>query len=261
MATTANLLDNKIDIGRVISRGFSAIAGLAVPFAAASILLVGLPTFLGQYLLLETIGDLNPATFGSVEAFTASSLPYYWLSWLLTVIAGYLLQAALVRSTILHLSGRAADLRGSIGIALRLLLPMVGLAILSTFLVGLGFILFVVPGVIAYIMLIVAVPALVEERRGVLASMRRSRHLTKGSRWRIFALILLFLMVYFAVSAPLAGIASLDGEGSLMFTAVATSITTAATSLLASVMLAALYLELRVAKEGASGDALAAIFE
>ena len=54
-----------------------------------------------------------------------------------------------------------------------------------------GWLFLLVPGIIIYIMFCVSLPVLTEERAGVTGSLKRSRELTKGSRWRIFLLLLI----------------------------------------------------------------------
>ena len=57
-----------------------------------------------------------------------------------------------------------------------------------------GAVLLIVPGVMFYIAMSVAVPALIEERAGVFGSMRRSYRLTRGSWLQIFVLLILYLI-------------------------------------------------------------------
>ena len=259
MATAADPGDGKIDIGRVVSRGFETLGRHAIPFIGMTLLLSALPTFAAQYLLLGFIAGVDPVDPQS--AVDSVSAPYYWLSPVISLIFGYVLQAALVRSSIVDQAGHAVDHGRSIAVALRLLLPMIGLAIANTILIGLGLLLLVVPGIIVYIMLIVAVPALVEERRGVFASMSRSRRLTKGSRGRIFGLILLFLLFYFVLAGLVGAVFTFGSYGDVLLTSLASAFSAAFTLLLMSVMLASLYRELRMVKEGASSERLAEIFE
>jgi uncharacterized membrane protein len=53
-------------------------------------------------------------------------------------------------------------------------------------------VLLIVPGLILYTMWFVGFPACVVERLGPWTSLRRSRELTKGYRWKVLALALLF---------------------------------------------------------------------
>jgi hypothetical protein len=53
-----------------------------------------------------------------------------------------------------------------------------------------GFFLLIVPGVMAITMLFVVIPVCVVEGLGPGASIKRSRELTKGQRWRILGIYL-----------------------------------------------------------------------
>ena len=243
MATAAGS-DAKIDIGRVVSRGFEVLGRRALPFLLLTLLLGVLPTFLAYRAVT---GD--GAVFG------------YGIGWLVSMVCAYLLQATLVRSSILDLSGRDADIAGSLKVAARLLLPMIGLAILTSIIVAIGFVLLIVPGIIAYIMLSVAVPVMVEERSGVFESMRRSRALTKGSRGRIFILVLLFLVAAIVVNMILPFLVGTLGiDDALTVVALMQAIGAGLLALVVGTMLASLYLELRIVKEGQTAEGLADIF-
>ena len=254
----------KIDIGRVIGRGFEALRANFLAFFACALLLTGAPSFFMQYWLLSEMGAADdPEFFLSLR---------YWGpvvgALLLTMVTGALLQGVLVRSTILQLSGRQADFAHSLTLALRLLVPMILVSIIVTLLTVLGFMLLIVPGIMIYCAFLVSVPALIEERRGVFGSMRRSRDLTRGSRMRIF----LLLIIFWIFSIIISGLLGLIGGAPIMgpdmmqvpdpILAGATSgIASALTSVIVAVALAALYVELRTVKEGATTDDLAAIFE
>lgn len=253
---TKTLSNEAIDIGRVIQRGVQTISRHGLVFAALALLLSGLPTYLTQALIpMGAISEDVPAA-----AFANLLTPAYALVWLVTMISSYVLQATLVRASILDLSGRDPQIGESLVEALKLLLPMIGLAILTSILVGIGFLLLIVPGVIIYTMLVVAVPALVEERGGVFHSMRRSRELTKGSRWKILLLLLLFLLVYFLVTAVFGAIGAVFGADSTMVLLVS-ALAASSVGLVMAAMLASLYVELRTIKEGATPEGLAAIFD
>jgi hypothetical protein len=162
---------------------------------------------------------------------------------------------------VLDLSGRRGDLAGSLTAALGLLLPMIGLTIVSGVAIGFALLFLIVPGIILYVMWIVAVPVLVEERRGIFGSLSRSFELTRGSRWHIFGLLVIFIILSTVISAVLGllnmGVAL---QSPLLF-AGTSAIAAAISGLVMSAMLASLYFELRTVKEGATIDSLAEIFE
>jgi len=122
----------------------------------------------------------------------------------------------------------------------------------------LGLILLVVPGVMLLIASSVAIPVLVEERPGVIASIKRSFELTRGSRWWILLLLVLLLFASSILSgARMAAFPSTFG----LVPAALESLFSAISSLIFSIFLASLYLELRLIKEGVGAQGLAAIFE
>jgi hypothetical protein len=249
---TAGATEPKIDIGRTIQRGLETIGNHLPGYLGLALLLAGLPAFLSYYYLMDSVEQ------GDVGIFLS---PLYWGSMLLTWLSSTLLQASVVRSAVLDLSGRPADIAGSLGLAFRLLLPLVGLTILLSIITTVGFLLLIVPGVILYIMLIVSVPVLVEERLGVIDSMGRSRELTRGSRWRILGLLLLFVLFYFLLAMLLGFVVVALGLNDILAQSIVQGVTSTATTLLVATMSASLYVELRTVKEGATTEGLAAIFE
>ncbi len=68
---------------------------------------------------------------------------------------------------------------------------LIGVALIVGVLCSVGLLLFVVPGVLAYLVLVLAAPAAVMERSGVGESLRRSVRLSRGHRGRIFGVTLL----------------------------------------------------------------------
>lgn len=239
-----------IDIGRIIQRGFGTIGNQIGVFLALALLLVGVPGAIMQ-IFVPTEAAENPLALVSA--------PLWWLGLVVSLITGFLLQASIVRAAIKDLRGDPVDLQSNLMVALELLLPMIGLAILVFLATAVGFLLLVVPGIIVYIMLIVSVPVLVEERRGILGSMRRSMELTKGSRWHIFLLGVIILIISLVLGAILGAVVGLV-SGSLLVVGILSAVASAVTSLISAALLASLYVELRTVKEGTAVESLGQIF-
>ena len=257
MATVAP--QDSIDMGRVISRGIDALFKNAVPFLTVSLLLAGLPTLLMQWWMLNSLGGIagDPDTFasGGFWGMTAASL-------VVTTVSAALAQGIITRSTILYLGGRPIDIGQSVGAAFGLVLPIVGLSLLVTIIVGIGLVLLVVPGVILALMFCVAVPALVEERRGVFASLFRSKELTSGSKPLIFVLMIFYVLFLWGVSfgfGMIAGAGALT-TGNLVLAGAGEAVAATITSAVGATMLSSLYIELRTMKEGTTPDLMAEIF-
>jgi hypothetical protein len=69
------------------------------------------------------------------------------------------------------------------------LLPLMGVSVLFAFGVFVGFVLFIVPGVILWVIWSVVAPVTLLERPGVLAAFGRSRELVRGNGWPVFGVI------------------------------------------------------------------------
>ena len=252
MATAAGR-EEQIDVGKVVSRGFDVIKRNAGPYGAVALLLGGLPGFLVGLATVNGIETANP-----IAMFIS---PLYWGAILLSLLCGSVLQAALVRSSILDLSGRPADVGGSLTAALALLPALIGLTVLTSIILIVGFILLIVPGIIFYVIFSVAVPVLVEERPGIIGSLERSVALTRGSRWQVFGVLVVYILFYMAISMVLGVVGGVAGQQSLVAQLFVSTVIGVAGTLVFAALLASLYVELRTVKEGATTESLAAIFE
>jgi hypothetical protein len=139
---------------------------------------------------------------------------------------------------------------------MRVLLPVIGITILYMLGIMAGTLLLIVPGIVILLMWSVAVPSYVEERAGVVASLKRSRELTKGSRWKILGLYVVMLTIIVLIQMLV--VAILGQAGTLAI--VAAMLTSAVFGTLFAAMIASLYVELRQVKDGATPDRLAEVF-
>jgi len=139
------------------------------------------------------------------------------------------------------------------------LLPALGTSLAVVILVMVGFIVLVVPGMIALLMMYVALPVCVVERLGPFASMSRSRFLTKGSRWKLLGLALLMYLAILVLGGIFGGIgAYLGGFMGYRIGAMPVSIFIYA---FFSVLAAVVYHDLRVAKEGVDIETISGVFD
>ena len=109
--------------------------------------------------------------------------------------------------------GQPVSLIRSFQVGLRPFFPIIGLAICASLLTMLATALFIVPGVIVFLMLFVATPVCVVERLGPFRSMERSAQLTQGHRWKILGMLLLMLLPAVVVIGVFETIEELAGAG------------------------------------------------
>jgi hypothetical protein len=177
----------------------------------------------------------------------------------LSLIIGPLVQAAMLYGAFQDMRGREVRLGESIGVALRRFLPVLGVAICFVLAIAVGFVLLIVPALMFAAMFFVATPVCVVERLGPLASMTRSRDLTRGHRWKVFGVVVLLTVINIVVASVLKlGLVALAGPvlavtGLLIWGA----LYGAYSALIAVVS----YRDLRVAKEGIDTEQIAAVFD
>jgi len=88
-----------------------------------------------------------------------------------------------------------ASLTASFNFTINKLTSLLVSGLISGVLIILGFILFIVPGVIVAVMFSLTVPAIIIEDRGAFESLERSRRLVDKSWWKTFRVLLLVLFI------------------------------------------------------------------
>jgi hypothetical protein len=243
-----------LSAGEILDLSFSLYRRHFGSLAVVVMLCSGLPLLLNIYI----------ESSGGVLAH-----PVAWFGYLLLlVILGSVATAASVFIVSESYLGRSL----SAGDALTRATPYVGqlvlYSIMFSLIVGLGLLLLIVPGVILACGLVLATPIIVlESGAGASAALGRSWALTKGSRGKIFALLLtLVVLLYipiFAISVvgamllPAAtDITALAGSSRLFIIAVGGVVQMFVYPMLYCVLTIAYY-DLRVRKEGFDLEVLA----
>ena len=180
------------------------------------------------------------------------------LGFFLVVAASTIGSASLMHATFQHMRRWPVRLADSLHVVSRRFFPLIGLTFLAGLVVVLGLVLLIVPGLILYTIWFVGMPACVVEGRGPWMSLRRSQELTKGYRWKVFALAVLLLIgdlgssfATFELRGYEHPIAAIGAEWiwSGLWVAFSTIVITVA------------YCDLRVIKERADIDHISAVFD
>lgn len=174
-----------------------------------------------------------------------------------SVLGPYVATAAITFGVVQHLRGRDASVGECLGRGLAVLFPVLGVAVLTALAVGVGLMLCIIPGVIIAVQLAVAVPAAVEERPGVLASLHRSADLTAGYRWQVFLVLLVLGLLAFVLGFVLALATGVEGDPTELPTLLLNVVTTALSAAAAAVI----YYRLRSAKESIDLEHLTSVFD
>lgn len=254
----------RFEIGRVIGDTFEVLGRNLVPFLLVSLVLAGVPALVQTLVLPSRVGAVGGA------AMAAWGLGTFVFS-LVKALLSFVLHAALVTGAIASLNGSRANLGDMLSRGLSAAFPLLGLVILEVLGLMVGFVLLIVPGIILLVVWSVAVPSLVVERTGVIGAFNRSADLTRGRRWAIFGLMLIYLVLSWIVGM-IAGALMFGLGGGLNVhnftpgvapTFTISPVTAIFTALLATVLgalsasgVAALYYQLRLTKEGVAPQAL-----
>lgn len=221
--------------------------------------IAGLPSLLIQHAAPDTLGN------------TYADVGMALLAMIVTLGAWTLSQAMVLYGAFQVMRGRPIDLAGAARIGSRRVFSVLGLAIAVSVLCALAMLLFVVPGVILYLVWFVATPVCVVERLGVFRSMGRSAELTKGHCWSLFGLQLAILIpvmiigsIVSAVAPAILGAAGASALSASLDTTlgqIVSLVWSAIWTAFYAILIAVTYHDLRVAKEGVDTEQIAAVFE
>jgi hypothetical protein len=245
-AASAVSRDGSWTIGSAITSAASILVSHFVPFVATA-LIAGLPNVL--FGLLVGVASRSLLTITGLANLLVN------LAVLVLVIQ------TLVYGTVQALRGRNVSIGDCLAQGLRRLPVGLAVGFLAYLGILLGAILLIVPGLILFTMWAVALPANTVEGTGVVASLGRSRALTRGRRWRVFGAILVPTLISVVTSWLLIGVFfGLSGVASPTFQIVSW-VVHAIEQAFSVCVFATLYYYLRRDKEGVDIEQLAAVFD
>lgn len=124
-----------------------------------------------------------------------------------SAVAAILVWAALVHQSSRAMTGGRVAVGDGYRRALSRFLPLLGAGIVAMILIGLGFMLLIVPGILVAVMFFAVVQAVVIEEEGPLAALGRSRDLARDGWVRIFGvLVVTWLIVFLPTMAVFGGL-------------------------------------------------------
>lgn len=248
----------EVSLGRIFSRAFSVMGHNPLVVFGGALLFAALPQMIIGGLLQAIrpqVGD--PDYIGTMALISLTS-------GLIALVFTALVQGAITLATLAESEGRKAGFGECVAIGLRRAIPLIIVAILSGLGVMIGIVLLVVPGFILLVMWSVAAPAVVAENAGIFGSLSRSRALTKGSRWKIFGLFLVLVVVALLISALenliVVGSIAVRPTGIFSTLAITNMIISTITTAIWGTIQTSLYVELRDAKDGPQTQQLGTIF-
>jgi hypothetical protein len=261
---------DRFDLGCVIQRTFGAIGHNLASFAILSLALSGAPALASATGLMGIMAGAfrtaGQGGFGWPLLPVGAGMALALGGALVSIFGNAILQGAVIFGTASYLAGRKAGLSECFAEGARRCLPLVGLLIVLGVAEVIGLMLFIVPGVMMFVAWIAAIPVLVFERTGIFAAIGRSAELTRGRRWAIFALVIIYLIVVSILQQVLVSLAGTlitipTPQAVAVYTLPIGAVVNILVTVLASAGAASIYYELRVGREGIGPEALAAVFD
>lgn len=241
------------DKGKIMKLSYSAVwkdtVELLQANAAAVVALAGVFIFLPALLMAYLLPYPEPADPKLIFTLWAEYLNANWHWFIITSIVGMVGAIAIF---LLFLDPKRSTVGGTIATAVTIL-PFYFLAsLVSGFMVGIGFILLIVPGLYLLGRLCAVTPVVVAEgQRNPIAAVSRSFELTQGNGWALFGLIILVALtasIIAGVVSTMLGIIFLLVAGQdvgTLLTKIVQTLGNAATVTLMYALTAAIYRQLR----------------
>lgn len=233
-------VEPELRIGPVLSKAFEVLFGNFFTF----ILISAVATIPAAYYEWATVTGVHAN---------------FWLGVALRLVLTSLCEAMILYAAFQTLRGRPASPAVSVARGLRRFFPVLGASLLVSIVVGVGFVLLIIPGLIASIILSLTLPVCVVERLGPVESMSRSSELTRGYRWQIFGALFAVGLVELVVGAVIG--ATVRHPDTLAIYVVVTSVANVLFRAYQSVLTAIIYHDLRVIKDGLDLEGIAAVFD
>ena len=247
-----------LSVGEILDVSFTLYRRHFGPLVTVALICSGLPVLLSIYI----------EAAGGMLANTTLTLVYYLAFMVLSAIA----TAATVHIVSESYLGQPLGASEALARATPLLWRIIACSILLALVIGLGFLLLFIPGVILTCGLLLAFPALVlEPGTTATGALGRSWWLTRGSRWRMFGLLLTLLVLLYIPLVSLTGVAAIalpaPGPGDSRY-GTAGLVTVALAGLIQMLIyplfycvLTVAYYDLRVRKEGFDLQVLASTLQ
>jgi hypothetical protein len=238
-------------IGKVLTTAFAVLIRNLAPFAAVALIL-GIPFILvSDWSTAETVpGHPNYGAQG--------------IKLLVGLLTSALTTSALTYGTFQDLRGQRAGFGDILARGFSSIGKVLPASIGYAFMVGLGTLMLIIPGVVLAVVLWVFIPALVVEQCSIGESFSRSAGLTGGKRWQVFALLLIgfLIQVGFALAVGfIAGFVIAIGGGAGAGLGWLTAVIQLLVGVFSAVMATVGYYYLRAEKEGVMIDDLAQVFD
>jgi len=181
-----------------------------VIFAIAEVV-IGLATLFANSVVQLPAIPTNTTDLSWVPGYLTALFELYFIIEVATLIVIPIAEGSAIKMAAEAIEERTVTLGASVRFALTKLVGLWAVSLVVGVIVVLGLVALIVPGIILAIMFCLALPALLLENTGILASLGRSRELV-GHRWgKTFAAFLVLGLIILVISVVVTLLSSLFG--------------------------------------------------
>ena len=231
---------------------------------AGRIIKDGIKIYAQNFMAIVLISELPAVPFVFLNAWAASQYDQtmYFVGYILYFVVGIFTAGAVTVAVSDVCLGNRPSVSRSYAALLRILWRYLGTYLLVVLIIIIGFVLLIIPGIYAMVVLMFALPICIIERRAALDACKRSRALGKGHYLRNFGVFFLVICVYFlciiAISlVVIALMLVLSSDPPLGLADFMGGLVAVALAPVVQVSIILLYYDMRVRKENFDGAALA----
>jgi hypothetical protein len=243
-----------LSVGEILDVSFTLYRRHFAALGTIAVLCSGIPVLLGLYI--EASGGVF------------YNLPLTLVHYVVFTVLSSIATAATVFVVSESYLGRPLPARAALRRATPLLTRLILCSLLLAIIVGVGFIFFFLPGLVLLCGLVLAFPSLVlEPGSSPTEALSRSWSLTRGSRWRMFGLLVTMALLLYVPLIGLGAVAAVVLPGGLLGTDPGT-LTLAVVGVVQMLLyplfycvLTVAYYDLRVRKEGFDLEVLASTLQ
>lgn len=150
------------------------------------------------------IGGLDHLDTTTQMSVSLPGMALYSIATVALVIFSLVVQIAVIYTAIKHSNGDQITVQAGLSWAVSNFLGWLWLVVLSTLVIAGGFLLLLVPGIIAMVYIVFSQYVFVDEGSRGMAALQRSRQLVYGKfgavLWRLFVMLLFFIALYIPVA-------------------------------------------------------------
>lgn len=211
-------IDRELSIGEILNKTVDLyrnnLVNFVLLFAVVEVIIGVLGYAISVYAGI-TIGSmaLGTGTGVAIGALFGALALALLLTFVVTVIFIPVAEGATIKMASEEINGQKIELMPAVKWAFSKIISLWAVFIVVGFIVVLGFIALIIPGIILAIMFALAIPVVIIEGKGVFEAMSRSRQLV-GGRWlKTFVTFLVIGIIVAVVSTVVNIIAGLAGPG------------------------------------------------